>query len=66
MIKLTINGIEREVGSLTLESLFLELGLSSPLVLVEYNSLALHRSEWEQVVLSEGDRLELMLVAAGG
>jgi sulfur carrier protein ThiS len=35
-------------------------------MLVEHNGKALLRSEWPAVVLSEGDRLELMQVSAGG
>jgi sulfur carrier protein len=63
---LTINGKSSEVTSTSLEDLFHELSLPLPLMLVEYNGKALHRSEWSSVTLVEGDRLELMKVAAGG
>jgi sulfur carrier protein len=63
---LTINGKSSEVTSTSLEDLFHELSLPLPLMLVEYNGQALHRSEWSSVTLVEGDRLELMKVAAGG
>jgi len=63
---LTINGKSSEVTSTSLEDLFHELSLPLPLMLVEYNGRALHRSEWSSVTLVEGDRLELMKVAAGG
>jgi thiamine biosynthesis protein ThiS len=66
MMKLLINGEERSVASARLEPLFIELGLPAALLLVEYNGRALHRSEWSGVLLSEGDRLELLSVAAGG
>ena len=66
MIRLTVNGETRETESWELETLFAEMGLPSPLLLVEYNGRALHRSEWPSVKLAEGDRLELMRVAAGG
>jgi len=66
MIHLLINSEPRETKAISLEILFDELGLPAPLLLVEYNGRALHRSEWEEVKLSEGDRLELMSVAAGG
>ena len=52
--------------SVRVEDLLAELSLPAPLMLVEYNGKALHRSEWTSVTLSEGDRLELMKVAAGG
>ena len=63
---LHINGDRRETRSTDLESLFAELGLPAPLLLVEYNGRALHRSEWQGIHLTDGDRLELMSVAAGG
>jgi thiamine biosynthesis protein ThiS len=66
MIRLLINGEEKSVASTRLEPLFVELGLPAPLLLVEYNARALHRSEWGDILLSEGDRLELLSVAAGG
>lgn len=66
MIKITINGEERQVTSTDPEALLAELSLPIPLMLVEHNGKALHRSEWTSVVLADGDRIELMKVAAGG
>lgn len=66
MKSLMINGEPREAEATTLETLFEELGLPAPLLLVEYNGQALHRSEWQSIFLTDGDRLELMSVAAGG
>lgn len=66
MKRLIINGDVRETASETLPSLFSELGLPAPLLLVEHNGTALTRSEWDAIVLAENDRLELMSVAAGG
>ena len=63
---LLINGERCEIQAADLESLFVELGLPAPLLLVEYNGKALHRSEWDEVKLNDGDRLEIMAVAAGG
>jgi thiamine biosynthesis protein ThiS len=63
---LSINGESKEVSSVTIEGVFGELSLPAPLMLVEHNGKALHRSEWVSVTLREGDRLELMKVAAGG
>jgi thiamine biosynthesis protein ThiS len=63
---LHINGECREVKASDLDSLCREMGLPAPLLLVEYNGKALHRSEWGEVKLSDSDRLELMSVAAGG
>jgi len=66
MIRIRINGDEREVHATDLEGLLNELCLPVPLMLVEYNGQALHRSGWSEVVLYDGDRIELMKVAAGG
>ena len=35
-------------------------------VLVEHNGLALHRHEWPDCLLAEGDRIEFIRVVAGG
>jgi thiamine biosynthesis protein ThiS len=35
-------------------------------ILVEHNGLAVHRHEWAERPLSEGDRIELVRIAAGG
>lgn len=66
MITLVINGESKKVVSQLIDDLMGELSLPVPLMLVEHNGKALHRSEWAFVTLSEGDRLELMKVAAGG
>jgi thiamine biosynthesis protein ThiS len=63
---LTINGESKEVVAMSIEVLLAELSLPAALMLVEYNGKALLRSEWTSVALSEGDRLELMQVSAGG
>jgi len=63
---LTINGDSKEVFSVTIADLMTELSLPAPLMLVEHNGKALHRSEWSEVTLGDGDRLEIMKVAAGG
>ena len=35
-------------------------------ILVEHNGLALHRREWPERPLAEGDRIEFIRVVAGG
>ena len=35
-------------------------------VLVEHNGLAVHRHEWPERTLAEGDRVEFVRVVAGG
>ena len=35
-------------------------------ILVEHNGLAVHRHEWSERPLSQGDRIEFIRVVAGG
>jgi sulfur carrier protein len=35
-------------------------------ILVEHNGLAVHRHEWAERPLAEGDRVELIRIVAGG
>ena len=35
-------------------------------IFVEHNGVAVHRAEWEERSLSEGDRIELVRIVAGG
>jgi sulfur carrier protein len=66
MPHLTINGEPKNTRSDQILEVLLELSLPAPLMLVEHNGIALHRSEWRDISLRDGDRLELMRVAAGG
>jgi sulfur carrier protein len=40
--------------------------LPSQSILVEHNGLAVHRHQWAERPLSEGDRIEFVRVVAGG
>ena len=35
-------------------------------ILVEHNGMALHRHEWPERLVAEGDRIEFIRVVAGG
>jgi len=62
-----INGEPREISrSATVAELVIELDLPAPTLLIEHNGVALHRSEWPQTPLTDGDRIELLRVVAGG
>lgn len=66
-MKILINGETRQFeGSKTITGLVVDLGLEPKMVLIEHNGTALHRSEWSGCLLSEGDRIEILQVAAGG
>lgn len=61
-----VNGERRETAATSLPAFVTELGLAPETLLIEYNGTALHRSEWATIVLSPGDRLEILKVSAGG
>lgn len=66
-MKLHINGDPRDIPcAKTIPDLVAALGLVPSTVLIEHNGLALHRSEWASTRLAEGDRIEILQVAAGG
>ena len=66
MKQVTVNGETHPSSAATVAQLLEELSLPPAMVLVEHNGMALHRSEWAEVPLAEGDRLEILKVAAGG
>jgi sulfur carrier protein len=66
-MKLVINGELKEVPNVcTLPELIHALELPAHSLLVEHNGIALHRDEWMDRPLSDGDRLEFLRIAAGG
>ncbi len=66
-MKIQINGELREVsGGGTVEEVLSRLGIPLRAVLVEHNGTALHRKEWSERVVNEGDVLELIRIVAGG
>jgi thiamine biosynthesis protein ThiS len=65
-MKLVLNGKEREVAATNAEELVAELGLPLAAALVEHNGMALLRSEWAKARFSDGDRLEIIRMVAGG
>ena len=66
-MNILINGETRHFEeSKTITGLVTELSLEPKMVLIEHNGTALHRSEWTTCLLSEGDHIEILQVAAGG
>jgi len=67
MTQISLNGETTDSrGAQTVHELVRRLDLPSEAVLIEHNGVALHRREWQQTPLSEGDRIEIIRVAAGG
>lgn len=64
---LTVNGQERQIATaLTLRSLLDELGLEPAKIAVERNLEIVPRSQYDAVVLRDGDRLEIVQFIGGG
>lgn len=64
---ISLNGEKADArGSATISELIDRYGLPAQTLLIEHNGLALHRHEWPQRSLAEGDRIELIRVVAGG
>jgi sulfur carrier protein len=61
-----VNGEARTVHAPTIASLIDELGIPGATLLIEHNGNALRRDEWPAQTLAEGDRVELLRIAAGG
>lgn len=53
-------------GATTVADLVDRYQLPSQSILIEHNGLALHRHEWPQRSLTEGDQIEFIRVVAGG
>ena len=64
---LRLNGETTEArGASTIAELIERYGLPAEAILIEHNGLALHRREWIEHRLSEGDCVEVLRVVAGG
>ena len=67
MINLTVNGKPRPIdASLDLESYLDSFGLDLKHVAVGYNGDVLKREQYPEVVLKEGDILEIVRPVGGG
>lgn len=66
-MRVRINGKERELPeATTLLQLLQERGLDPRMVVVEYNYEIIPRERYHEIVLREGDHLEIVQMVAGG
>jgi thiamine biosynthesis protein ThiS len=66
-MRLTVNGETREApDSATLEDLLASLGIDGRRVAIEHNREIAPKSLWSQIVLAEGDQLEIVQFVGGG
>jgi len=68
MKRVWINGVEREVpdSTGTILALLADLAVPPQGTLVELNGIALFARDFGHTPLSDGDRVELVRIAAGG
>jgi thiamine biosynthesis protein ThiS len=66
-MKIFLNGEKIDCGGTqTVEELIRQHHLTPETTLVERNGVALRRRDWPNEKMEEGDRLEILRVAAGG
>jgi len=66
-MKISLNGKAVDAREAkTIAELIERYALPPQSILVEHNGLALHRREWRDRSLAEGDRVEFIRVVAGG
>jgi sulfur carrier protein len=66
-MKIAVNGKSVAISAAkTVAELVEDYELPPQSILVEHNGLALHRREWRDRSLAEGDRIEFIRVVAGG
>ena len=66
-MKIIINGEERNVGDLTtVEQILGDLGLDGRKVAVERNLEIVPKSQYNDIVLADGDKLEIVHFIGGG
>ncbi len=65
-MNLIINGDERQLAAQTLSALVEELGMKSDRVAIELNREIVHKEQWPQTQLRDGDRLEIVHFVGGG
>jgi thiamine biosynthesis protein ThiS len=66
-MRISLNGEKTDSGGAkTIDDLVRGLQVAPATVLIEHNGVALHRREWPQRQLAEGDQIEIVRVVAGG
>ena len=66
-MKIAVNGQTSESsGARTVADLIENYRLPPEAILIEHNGVALHRHEWIERALDEGDQIEIIRVVAGG
>ena len=66
-MRISLNGEQTDTrGTENVDELVARFDLPPQAILIEHNGLALHRREWPDRWLAEGDQIEFIRVVAGG
>jgi sulfur carrier protein len=66
-INLQVNGDRHtSTSNLNVPDFLTSIGLNPRQVAVEYNGEILHRQLWQNTMLQDGDRLEIVTIVGGG
>jgi thiamine biosynthesis protein ThiS len=65
-VNLIINGENRDLTAQTLSALVEQLGMKPDRVAIELNREIVPRDRWAQVLLTNGDQLEIVHFVGGG
>ncbi len=64
---ISLNGEKNDArGARTIAELVEAYQLPAAALLIEHNGTALHRREWNEKALADGDQIEVIRVVAGG
>jgi thiamine biosynthesis protein ThiS len=66
-MRIILNGEDAETqGAGNVAELIDRYQMPPQAIFIEHNGVALHRREWSERILAEGDRIEIIRVVAGG
>ena len=66
-INVQVNGETHQcTEQITLPQLLEQLNLNPRLVVVEHNGEIVHKQYWQQTIINQGDRLEVVTIVGGG
>lgn len=65
-MKIVVNGEDRDIESLCVEALLVELNLSNKKLAIEHNKKILPRDLYGSTTLTEGDNIEIVHFIGGG
>jgi len=65
-MKITVNATDHEISSTTLAAALMELEITKPAIATALNSVFVPREDRLTTVLTDGDRIEILVPMQGG